>query len=166
MIQDAPRATTEDGEKKMSALKGIAVAPLLFSLQLAIAFADDPPKLDVTKTCNAAAQFALAGGRDREGCLGDEHEAESTIRQNWSKYNTVDKTQCIGTVKTGGPASYVELLSCLETCGMPRNFAKAIRPSGKINRRRHAVAVNDFFGSDRRKGDHQVLVSAAPPPAH
>jgi hypothetical protein len=28
---------------------------------------------------------------------------------------------------------------------MPRSFAKSIRPSGKINRRRHAVAVVDCF---------------------
>jgi hypothetical protein len=98
----------------MSVLKGIAVAPLLFSLQVATAFADDPPKLDVNTSCNAAAQFALSGGRDKEGCLGDEHEAESTIGKNWSKYNAADKTQCVGTVTTGGPPSYVELLSCLE----------------------------------------------------
>ena len=113
----------------MSALKGIAVAPLLSSLHLAIALADDPPKLDITTTCNAAAQFALAGGRDREGCLGDEHEAENTIGQNWSKYNAVDKTQCVGTVKTGRQATW-NYSPAWRSCGTPRNFAKAIRRSG------------------------------------
>jgi hypothetical protein len=141
MIQDAPRATTGVRRKTMSALKGIAVAPLLFSLQLATAFADDPPKLDVTTTCNAAAQFALAGGRDKEGCLGDEHEAESTIGQNWSKYNAVDKTQCVGTVKTGGSASYVELLSCLEIMRDAKEFREGDPPQGRDQpaptRRRH-----------------------------
>jgi hypothetical protein len=128
MIQDALEATTGVHRKTMSALKGIAIAPLLFSLQLAIAFADDPPKLDITTTCNAAAKFALAGGRDREGCLGDEHEAENTIRQNWSKYKAVDKTQCVGTVKTGGPASYVELLSCLEIMRDSKEFREGDPP--------------------------------------
>jgi hypothetical protein len=128
MIQDALRVTTGVRGKTMSALKGIAVAPLLFSLQLAIAFADDPPKLDITTTCNAAAKFALAGGRDREGCLADEHEAENTIGQNWSKYNAVDKTQCVGTVKTGGPASYVELLSCLEIMRDSKEFREGDPP--------------------------------------
>jgi hypothetical protein len=122
MIQDALRVIAGVREKTMSVLKGIAIASLLFSLQLAVAFADDPPKLDVTTTCDAAAKFALAGGRDREGCLADEHDAENAIGQNWSKYNAVDKTQCVGTVKTGGPASYVELLSCLEVMRDAKEF--------------------------------------------
>ena len=40
----------------MSGLKGIAVAPLLLSLQVAAAFADNIPKLDVDTTCNADAK--------------------------------------------------------------------------------------------------------------
>jgi hypothetical protein len=95
-------------------LKGIAAASLLLGLQCTAAFANDPPKLDVTVTCNAAAQFALEGGRDKENCLDDERTAERAIGQGWSKYSANDKTQCVGTVKTGGPPSYVELLSCLE----------------------------------------------------
>jgi hypothetical protein len=98
----------------MSALKTIAVASLLLGPHVGAAFADDPPKLDVTVSCNAASQFAIMAGRDKEACLDDERTAETTLAQNWSKYRADDKTQCIGTVKTGGPASYVELLSCLE----------------------------------------------------
>jgi hypothetical protein len=96
----------------MSALNTIAIASLLIGLQVAVA--DGPPKFDLAPTCNAAVRFAIVAGRDKEACLDDEHTAESTLAQNWSKYNAVDKTQCIGNVKTGGPASYVELLSCLE----------------------------------------------------
>jgi hypothetical protein len=55
--------------------------------------------------------------------MADERTAEGVLAQNWSKYNAADKTQCIGNVKTGGPASYVELLSCLEIM----RDAKAIR---------------------------------------
>jgi hypothetical protein len=98
----------------MSALNKIAVASLLLGLQVTAAVADNPPKLDVTTTCNAAAQFSIVIGRDTEACLDDERAAESTLAQNWSKYNADDKTQCVGTVRTGGPGSYVELLSCLE----------------------------------------------------
>ncbi len=98
----------------MSALNRIAVASLSLGLQVTAAVADDPPKLDVTTTCNAAAQFSIVIGRDKEACLDDERTAENTLAQNWSKYNADDKTQCVGTVKTGGPGSYVELLSCLE----------------------------------------------------
>jgi hypothetical protein len=98
----------------MSALNTIAIASLLIGLQVAVAVADGPPKFDLAPTCNAAVRFAIVAGRDKEACLDDEHTAESTLAQNWSKYNATDKTQCIGNVKTGGPASYVELLSCLE----------------------------------------------------
>jgi hypothetical protein len=102
------------GEAMHSALKRIAVAPLLLGFHIAVAVADEPPNLNVTITCNAAAQYSISAGRDKDACLGDERAAESTLAQNWSKYSAADKTQCIGTVTTGGPPSYVELLSCLE----------------------------------------------------
>jgi hypothetical protein len=121
----------------MSAPNRIAVASVLLALQVAPAFADDPPKLDVTTTCKAAAQFALSGGRDKESCLEDEGSAENTLRQNWSKYRAVDKTLCIGTVKTGGPASYVELLSCLEVMQYAKEYREGeLRPSEQPIRRR------------------------------
>ncbi len=92
----------------------ITAVGLLLGLPTTLALADSPPKLDVAPSCNAAARGAISAGRDTESCLADEHSAESVLTQNWSKYNAADKAQCIGNVKTGGPASYVELLSCLE----------------------------------------------------
>jgi hypothetical protein len=103
------------GEEVMSSSANkIAIAVLFFGLPGAVALADGPPKLEVSTSCNAAARGAISAGRDKASCLADESAAEVTLMQNWSKYNAVDKTQCIGNVKTGGPASYVELLSCLE----------------------------------------------------
>jgi len=120
----------------------IAVVVLMLGLPAAIARADSPPKLNVSPSCDAAARGAISAGRDKEACLVDERTAENTLAQNWSKYDAVDKTQCVGNVKTGGPASYVELLSCLEIM----RDAKAIRqgdllapsnqPSGLMRRRR------------------------------
>jgi hypothetical protein len=98
----------------MSTLKRITTASLLLGLQAPAAFADGPPKLDINVSCNAASQFAISVGRDKASCLEDERLAESTLSQNWSTYRVDDKNLCVGTVKTGGPASYVELLSCLE----------------------------------------------------
>jgi hypothetical protein len=106
----------------MSALNRIAVASLLLGLQVTVAAADDPPKLDVTATCNAAAQFAVVAGRDKDACLDDERTAETTLAQTWSKYSADDKAQCVGTVKAGGPGSYVELLSCLEVMKDAKEF--------------------------------------------
>ena len=83
---------------------------------------------NVTPSCNAAARGAIAAGRDKEACLADERTAENSLAQGWSKFNAADKTQCIGNVTTGGPASYVELLSCLEIM----RDAKAIRASDPL----------------------------------
>jgi hypothetical protein len=39
-----------------------------------------------------------------------------------TKYAAADKSECIGMVTTGGPASYVELLSCVEILRDARNI--------------------------------------------
>jgi len=98
--------------------------------QVTSAVADEPPKLDVTTPCNAAPQFALLAGRDKDACSNDERTAETTLTENWSKYSAGDKSQCVGTVKTGGPSSYVELLSCIEVL----QDAKRIREGDPLMR--------------------------------
>lgn len=87
---------------------------VLLGSQIAIAAADGPPVLNVSPSCDAAARGAIVVGRDKEACLGDERTAQDQLKENWSKYAPADKIQCVGMAKTGGPASYVELLSCLE----------------------------------------------------
>jgi hypothetical protein len=120
----------------------IAVVILMLALPAAIAHADSPPKLNVTPSCEAAARGAITAGRDKDSCLNDEQTAESVLAQNWSKYDPADKTQCVGNVKTGGPASYVELLSCLEimrdakTIRAGDPIAATDQPSGLMRRRR------------------------------
>jgi hypothetical protein len=118
----------------------IALIATALGAQTALALADSPPRLDVGPSCDAAARGAIVMGRDKAACMGDENAALDVLKQNWVKYNAADKTQCVGNVKTGGPASYVELLSCLEIM----RDAKAIRegdpldqgPSSPVVRRR------------------------------
>ena len=95
----------------MSAVQRIALASLLFGFHVASALADVPPKLDVAKTCNGAAQ---ATGRTKEACLESEQGGRSILAAKWSKYSADDKTRCIALVQIGGVPSYVELLSCLD----------------------------------------------------
>jgi hypothetical protein len=109
----------------MSALRAIAVGFLLFGLQVADAFAAGPPKLDVAITCDGAARLA---GRDKQGCLQDERAAQGTLAQTWSKYRADDRSRCVTLVQSGGAASYVELLSCLEA----RQHAKGAREGDSI----------------------------------
>jgi hypothetical protein len=105
----------------MSALKRIAMMSLLSGLPATVAFADGPPKLDVTTTCNGATQLT---GRDKQACLQDERAGQSTLAKNWSKYRADDKTRCGAIVRIGGVPSYVELLSCLETMQDAKDFRK------------------------------------------
>jgi hypothetical protein len=95
----------------MSAMQRIALASLLFGLQVAAAYADGPPKLNVAKSCNGAAQ---ATGRAKEACLEDEQMGQSILAKKWSTYRAETKTRCVAIVQIGGVPSYVELLSCLD----------------------------------------------------
>ncbi len=84
-----------------------------------------PPVLQVVPSCEAAGRGAVVLGRNKEACLADETAAQDTLKQNWAKYAANDKTQCVGMTKTGGPASYVELLSCLEIMRDARQIQNA-----------------------------------------
>jgi hypothetical protein len=46
--------------------------------------------------------------------LEEENGVRDLLTRNWSQYPPADRTQCVGMISKGGPASYVELLSCLE----------------------------------------------------
>jgi hypothetical protein len=73
-----------------------------------------PPVLKVGTSCEAAGSGSVVAGRNKDSCLADETTALNTLKQNWSKYQASDKTECVALENNGGPASYVELLSCLE----------------------------------------------------
>ena len=81
--------------------------------------------LRVGPSCEAAGRGAVVLGRNKEACLADETTAQDTLKQNWSKYVASDKSDCVGMVRTGGPASYVELLSCVEILRDARNIRNA-----------------------------------------
>jgi hypothetical protein len=141
-----PGVSAIEAKNMKSALDRIAVACLLLEFNVAVAIADGPPKLDVNMTCAAAAQYSISAGRDKEACLGDETTAQTTLAENWSKYNVDDKDQCVGTVKTGGPPSYVELLSCIEIL----RDAKQIREGEPIVREQSAASAPQSMRRRRR----------------
>jgi hypothetical protein len=84
-----------------------------------------PPTLEVGSSCEAAGRGSVVLGRDKKACLGDETTAQDTLKQNWSKYAASDKNECVGMVTTGGPPSYVELLSCVEILRDARSIRNA-----------------------------------------
>ena len=93
-----------------------ATALLLSAMALApsVALADGPPKLNVGTSCQAAARSAVALGRDKQACLTDEKEAQETLTKNWNSNTKANQKLCVEENTTGGPSSYVELLSCLD----------------------------------------------------
>jgi hypothetical protein len=99
--------------------------------------------LDVDTPCNAAAQFALLAGRDKDACVNDERMAETTLAQNWSKYSADDKSQCVG-----GRQAMWNCCPALKFCRTPSRFAKRIRSCGATGRsspslNRYLVAADD-----------------------
>ena len=89
-------------------------AALLGSALEVLAAAADPPKFDVSQSCEGAARYAAVVGRNKETCMADERTAQNQVANNWPQYSARDRAQCVGTVSKGGPPSYVELLTCLE----------------------------------------------------
>ena len=92
----------------------MSVAFLATLLTASIAAPDGPPKLNVSPSCDAAARGSVVAGRDTAACLSDENAALDALKKNWTQYSSADKVVCVGMNGTGGPSSYVELLSCLE----------------------------------------------------
>ncbi|MBV9970637.1 MAG: hypothetical protein JO228_11690 [Xanthobacteraceae bacterium] len=90
--------------------------------------ADDVPTLQIGPSCEAAGRGAVVLGRSKESCIADETAARDALKKNWVRYSVTDKQQCLGMEKTGGPASYVELLSCLEI----RRDAQDMRKAGPL----------------------------------
>jgi hypothetical protein len=103
--------------------------------------ADSVPTLKVGPSCEAAGRGSVVLGRSKEACLADENAARDTLAKSWSKYSGTDKQECLGMEKTGGPSSYVELLSCLEIRRDARNIRNAdpleSYGSGTANTRRN-----------------------------
>jgi hypothetical protein len=92
----------------------IAIVVMSLGSQVGFAVADGPPKLNVGPSCDAAARAAISLGRNMEMCMGDERAAQDQLTNNWSQYSRAHRTQCVGMTTTGGPSSYVELISCLD----------------------------------------------------
>ena len=117
--------------------------------------AGGPPTLNVDPSCVAAGMGSVVLGRDKKACLADETTAQDTLKQNWSKYVASDKSDCLGMVTTGGSASYVELLSCVEILRDARNIRNTDAleaDNSSISRFRRRTPREQVAASPRRTG--------------
>jgi hypothetical protein len=113
-----------------------------------------PPVLQVGPSCEAAGRGAVVLGRNKESCLADETAAQTTLKQNWTKYAAGDKTLCIGMESTGGPASYVELLSCLEINRDAREIQNADPLEADLSKSSSTTTGMASGGSPRHRRRH------------
>jgi hypothetical protein len=97
---------------KLMRFVGISFLTIFWGCNLSMA--DNVPKLNVEPSCEAAARGAVVAGRDVKACMDDEQGAREELAKNWGQYGPADKQLCGTLVSKGGPASYVELLSCLQ----------------------------------------------------
>jgi hypothetical protein len=91
--------------------------------------------------------------------------------QNWPKYAAADKNECIGMVTTGGPASYVELLSCVEILRDARNIRntdalESDARSARADRVRPAPTHRRRTRTHRAPRDSARIVALPPHPTH
>jgi hypothetical protein len=111
---DKPSSQAKSPAPAKSAVKSAAKSSARQQSAVVRGGGGGPPTLQVGPSCEAAGRGAVVLGRNKEACLADENAALTTLKQNWPQYAANDKTLCIGMEARGGPASYVELLSCLE----------------------------------------------------
>ncbi len=109
----------------------------------------DPPTLQVGPSCDAAGRGSVVLGRNKEACLADEIDAQNTLKLNWTKYPGTDKTICSGMTTAGGPASYVELVTCLE-----------------VLRDARSIEATDPLGGDMESDTSRADVTHAPRVRH
>ena len=75
-----------------------------------IPVSDSVPQFDIVKECRFEGGSSAIFGR----CSQDEAAALSTLKMEWAQFGGADHKTCMAATTSGGFASYVELLTCLE----------------------------------------------------
>ena len=75
-----------------------------------IAVSSSVPQFDIAKEC----RYEGGSTANFERCSQDETTALAQLRTEWGQFAGTDQKTCMVTTTTGGFASYVELLTCLE----------------------------------------------------
>jgi hypothetical protein len=95
-------------------------AAMLLSIGFMVpaARSDDIPTLDVNPVCRGiATQGELEAGLQQtsfQQCVQSEQDVREQIKKEWSTFSASDKSHCVALAKTGGEASYTELITCME----------------------------------------------------
>jgi len=88
--------------------------PMLLATSHLMLAADRVPQFNLDPSCGAATTASVMDNRDESSCKRDEEAARAKLDQDWAQYSPAQKTECVRLSTVGGPASYVELITCLE----------------------------------------------------
>lgn len=92
-------------------------SPLVFlalGATLLVAGSDAVPNFDARPGCQAGAQSGVEFQPNIAACVQDEQQAKDSLVKEWQQFSMNDKSECVANVESGGPPSYIELLTCLE----------------------------------------------------
>ena len=86
----------------------------MLAIFLSAALSTSIPQANIKDICRSATVDSLPEDRANasRGCIGDETSARDQLKQEWSRFNAADRSNCVET--PGMKFSYVELLTCLE----------------------------------------------------
>lgn len=108
--------------------------PILLAGSHLMLVADRVPAFDIDPSCRAATTASAMANRDENACRKDENTARNKLEQDWAQYTPAQRAHCVQLSTLGGPASYVELATCLElskaASELPRDMldAKTVVP--------------------------------------
>lgn len=91
-----------------------ALLPMLALSSHLVLVADKVPELKFELSCRAAVAAAATPNRNEDACLNDERQARTKLEQEWKNFTPAQREHCSQLSQTGGPPSYVELLTCVE----------------------------------------------------
>jgi hypothetical protein len=92
----------------------------ILGVHLMMPVADSVPTLNVEQVCQGIAEQGgttfhdSAVGDEKKNCVDSEKAVRDQLVKEWSTFAAADKTACANESRTGGEASYTELLTCLE----------------------------------------------------
>jgi hypothetical protein len=97
------------------------LSAIVLSSQIALV-SEVPPTLDFAVGCRAANQSKQANLQE---CFKDEAAARTTLAETWLQYPLGDRANCSAVATSGGPQSYVELVTCLQMARDAKKIQKA-----------------------------------------
>ena len=103
----------------------IAMAAALAALAIGsplLAAPERPPQFDPVTSCQSGGALWGTLRQASDSCMRSEQEARATLEKSWNEILPADRTHCSLLVSTGGPPSYVELLSCVEMAREARAY--------------------------------------------